>query len=67
MIELQTAHVYKSRARLLLSKGKAGKAVSDKYGGTTSPTLATNSETHQARGQRIIDYHVIFEDICSEA
>ena len=47
------AHVYKSRARLLLSKGKAGKAVSDKYGGTTSPTLATNSETHQARGQEL--------------
>ena len=43
--------------------GKSGKAISNMYGETKSPTLATSLETHQARGQvRIMDYQVIFGD-----
>ena len=48
---------------MLLLMGKSGKAISNMYGETKSPTLATSLETHQARGQaRIMDYQVIFRD-----
>ena len=51
---IETQHtVYKSRSGLLLLTGKSGKAISNMCGETKSPTLATSSETHQARGKEL--------------